>query len=47
MKTDKKKDKESFDYVELTKEEIKTVEGGDIIKPPLFDTGGGPRPPGQ
>jgi bacteriocin-like protein len=40
MKTDKKKNKESFKHVELTKEELRTIEGGDIINPPIGPIGG-------
>ena len=43
MKTDQKKNKESFKHAELTKEEIRTIEGGYVITPPIISTNGGPR----
>jgi len=39
----KKKNKQSFKHVELTKEEMRTIEGGDVIKPPIYDPTGGTR----
>ena len=43
MKTDQKKNKESFKHEELTKEELRTIDGGYVIKPPTFDPSGRPR----
>ena len=44
MKTNQMKNKESFEHVELTKEEMRTIEGGDIITPPIIPIGCPSRP---